>query len=1067
LGRPLPPRAGHINDDTDSRKKETSQELQAEVIVEVAPGAVDLRGQNQGLRYRELTESRSQTDQDRPSGNEQSSRPPSPPFGKVFVVLVIFALAITLILFIFVGSVVVSIKLIRRLYRFGHNHQFGAVAAVLLLFLTLLALFCSAFVLPRQVAIVKSWESTIGPIGETSFWSNELFGIPQNSFEVDVWGQLTELHLQHAPINTLKDLPDIDHLSALQVLEVADTPLSGTLDVSPFTQLREIHLRNTGVSALRGLDKLPNLDTLDLESSAVQRLETVGTAKTLNLAKTHVLDLTFLMSASQLENLNLSGSDLTHLVGLDYGSTLKKLDLSHCTSVPLDQVALLDGLRELKLDYSDVRQLSPLSSLSNLMSISLVGTKVGSSSDLGGTKAALLDVRETSLSPQELAKANKNQMAIIYGDKVFWQQVQEEQQTRSKRFRILSYLILLWAVVLFVPIPLRLQRRWLLVTRRIARRLVLGALFIVWLQPGVYSDLPIYFANSETPFILKIFKPENKNIWAACAGLLWLIGLPVLEALLETKAVGKTKWLPAVQRVSRLTPALAIFVPVIILVTILLALMIHPIAFPSTLIFLIPLIIIVAGAIWLSIFLYVPSVLWSQKLTELQRFMSAENPSRNRLMVVALHYRLLGTGARAVIGSFYDAVVKDIPPRKDASSHLMMVPNIGMLADAPMSHVSASALSGVVFFVPQEQLERARPWELKLLRDWSVDIYQHSSLPVWVIADWVEDTEAKSAALVANMKLVNSLLPYISGIEKNLQADPLVIIRTPPKAISECLEANGLALQTKQQILTLNSTLQQAFTPVASLLRLVFGYANFFDRLDALLRATEFSVAYFTLVLAIEVVEQGSAYPALELEKLHRLVALLNQSLTFDSWRRSFVGLVRRTRSPMAISLGQVLDAPAVEDAKDLTSLLMAIRGSTTYESTHIRKREDTLSLLRDLRNVTTGHGPATQRISPDLYLKALATVMDFVSSLPWSNAAIQHISTMGLASTFRGCLPTKHGAVGKQAGNYLVIRNDPHAPAVFDASRYFYYIEDTGSIALFVGKDGYLDPLSGIRIPA
>jgi hypothetical protein len=70
-------------------------------------------------------------------------------------------------------------------------------------------------------------------------------------------------------------------------------------------------------------------------------------------------------------------------------------------------------------------------------------------------RVAFLDVRETSLLPEELAKATKHQIVIIYGDKAFWQQAQHEQQTRSKRFRIVAYLILLAAVGLFVPIPRR------------------------------------------------------------------------------------------------------------------------------------------------------------------------------------------------------------------------------------------------------------------------------------------------------------------------------------------------------------------------------------------------------------------------------------------------------------------------------------------------------------------------------------------------------------------------------------------------------------------------------------
>ncbi len=545
-----------------------------------------------------------------------------------------------------------------------------------------------------------------------------------------------------------------------------------------------------------------------------------------------------------------------------------------------------------------------------------------------------------------------------------------------------------------------------------------------------------------------------------------LICVPTLEVLLETKALGSTKWLPALQRISPFLPVLAFFGPGIVLLIALLISLIHPIAFPPSLILLVPLLLIVVGAIWLSILVYVPSNLWGLKLNELRRLMTGDDSSRDRLMVVALHYRLVGTGLRAIIGSFYDSVIKDVKPRWDRDSHLMIVPNIGMLEELWIGNDLESALSGVVFFVPQEQLERARPWELKLLCDWTINVYRHSSLPVWVVADWVEDTAVKSAALRENIKLVNSLLPYVTGIEKNLQADPLVIIRNPPKAISDCLTANALALRTKQQIVTLDGAIQQAFTPVASLLRQVFGYSNLFDRLDALLRATEFSISYFSLVLTIEIQEEIREYPVSEQQRLQRLLTSLNRPLTFGSWETSLVALANRSRSPMANTIRQLLQAPAINQAKELKHSLMTIGGSVGDEHTPVNQRRDTLTLLRKLRNVTTGHGPATERISSDLYTGTLAAVIDFISSLPWSAVSVQYISTNGLALTFCGCLPQEQ-LVNKQAGTYLVILKDPLPAAELNASSYFKYVEETRSIALFVGSDGYFDPLSGIRLPA
>jgi len=134
----------------------------------------------------------SQATSDRQSDNERFSQPP-PPFGKVFIVLVILAFAITLVLFIFVSSAVIAIKLTKRLYQFGRKHQFGPIASSLLFLLLLLAVLFSAFALPRQASIVRSWESIVGPIGETSFWSEKLFGARQNRYEIDIWGQVTEI----------------------------------------------------------------------------------------------------------------------------------------------------------------------------------------------------------------------------------------------------------------------------------------------------------------------------------------------------------------------------------------------------------------------------------------------------------------------------------------------------------------------------------------------------------------------------------------------------------------------------------------------------------------------------------------------------------------------------------------------------------------------------------------------------------------------------------------------------------------------------------------------------------
>jgi len=1027
-----------------------------EVAVETVRAIVDRMGQTKGFSYQQFAEYAPYADRQYTSGERETTTQSrgSSGIGRALPVLVLFALIVTLILFVFVASIVVLLKIAQRVYNFGHHREFRALTACLLLLLAFLVLFLSGSALSKQVALVRSWDKRVGPIRETNAWLQKLFGPQPNRYEVDLWGHVTELHLQNVQIKSLDELSGINELGSLRVFELSGAPLEGVLDLSTFTQLQEIYLRGTKISELRGLERLSELNVLEIDGSSMG-------------SSVQTLDLRALRSATQLERISLTSLDLRYVTGIEDAWAVKKLNLSNCTSLPLQQVAHLYSLEELKLDYSDVRKLGPLLPLANLKSLSIVGTGIENIADFEGVRPAFLDARETSLKVADVEKEIQHQMAMVYGDKAFWQKVQQEQKERSSRFRKLAYLTLIFAVLLYLPAPRTWRGYRFLVARRIGRRLLVGFLFIAWLQPGVYSELPIHFFNLDKPVLLDLFTPHTKNLWAVFAGVLWFVMIPLFDVSLESMTLGTSHWWPTIQRISRLFPALALGGPIILVVAILLVLMIQPQELPVTLIFLVPLILILLGALVLGFILYLPSQLWKQRLQDLNYLITKEADSTQiKLMVVALHYNVMGTGIKATLASLYDSLRYDIPARKSPMSHLLMAPNIGMLAGISMKAGLAKAVSGIVFFLPRKQLEQARSWELDLLRDWTTNLYQHSNVPIWIVADWIDDTAVKSAALVCNVKRVTTLLPYLSGLEKNLQADPLVIIRTPPESISDCLTANNLTLQTTLEVRSINETIEQAFTPVASLLRGVFSYASLLDRLDALLRATELSIAYFTLALAVDFEQQQSAYEGDETQQLKRSIASLNRRLSFSGWQALFIALVRRSQSKIANDLRRALSAPAIDEANLVIQLLTAIGGSTEEVPKKVKTRESSISVLRALRNVTTAHGPASARIGADLYSKTLATVLDFVSSLPWQRATIQHISPTGVSSTFRGCLPERKTIEGENPGIYLVGDGDQPRPAALDASKYFCYVDDVDSVAIYMGKDGYLEPLSGIRIP-
>lgn len=320
---------------------------------------------------------------------------------------------------------------------------------------------------------------------------------------------------------------------------------------------------------------------------------------------------------------------------------------------------------------------------------------------------------------------------------------------------------------------------------------------------------------------------------------------------------------------------------------------------------------------------------------------------------------------------------------------------------------------------------------------------------------------------------IDELTPYLSGFESYSGVGRSVMSESPPQAISQTIEINQWVEDADLEDMGMTWTLTSAFTPVAALTRSVFGYPNLVDRLDAMLRAVEISLAFFSLAMMLErkAVTGVHAQPdAARLEKA--MFKAFNPPPTFASWKSLLLAFSKRPQSGLALRVYQTVNLPAVYGIAKLRESLAAEAGEVAVSNLkkEIDTLGDTLDLLQAIRNVTTAHGRADDLKDSFLYTGTLLVTLHMLAQLPWDAARIAHLCGDSDVIRFFGCLPEAEPGFevdGLAPGTYAVIGDSEPGDEqwVINAEEFFRVDERQPSIAMYVGEAGFFDPLAGARV--
>lgn len=989
-------------------------------------------------------------------------------------------------------------------------------------------LLIAIYFLPRSEALLfDAWKTSFG-VKERGFVYEKLFGIAPIRYDIDVQGRVIALYIRDQYLRSIEELPGIEKFTSLRHLEISDSPVERTIDVSSFIELDELILKNTRLTHIVGLDKLTRLNRLDLEGSPIEAIDASGSVQKFNLSSTKVTDLSSLALLQQIKELTLEEMDLSQVRGLESLPPIDLISFRRCTHVPLER---LGRVKILILDGSDVTDLSPLSRSKELTVLSIFDTRVESLKGLENSSVLAINsnnpdftadfVRDFFNRDVALWRVNFNALSVstLVPEPVWY--------TGS----IISIILVVTGVFALLPLPFVWRTPPLLKLKRITRFMIPGAFMV--LAPWMIANLDLPFnAGPEDRFGLG----HVMKVHAALIACSWLILIPLLLVLLDTKALRQHvisapatmfSWLfmwwgrpllivsplfvligYSLWQEEKPSPANGIFAILLVIPFFLLPLsfvligtalywkgrrdpgsVIRKLLFPSigaglsvafgclTIVYLAIVpdnlsrvpgrsVVVMGSAFVFLVLLFIG----------LQMF---EAGVRGRAKRREMHAVLSGTGPNLVtievpfrqnyfelpfFGELTTVWKIIFSPAAERDLNVLTTDDVGQATSVQPGSQVWRTLGGIVVIIQRNDLIRAKEWEFTTLRDWIFDIYGKSWSPIWIAGDWIGEVLPENASIKRKIDTLELLSPFVSGLENASVPSGSIFGMKPPDNIIDCLEANQMVECESLELLGFPELLQNAPTPLARMLRGVFSQSHLANRLDMTVRCVETAIAMMSLIFVSDYKLEQRQDRSID-----KAISILLQQPTFKSWTSLFDTFAKNSDNAFVQFVVKGINKPSISESYELREMVKTIGGEDAVRSvaSKIRTTRDTLSLLIAFRNVITAHGPAIERAAPELYRAVFLVAIDLLASLQWQSCVFYTVLPNRGEIYFRDRLPEINGNVAHddRMTNVFVNLLTSDKSRKVDVSRFFRIEEITLSLAVYAEENRFVEPVSGLNV--
>lgn len=188
--------------------------------------------------------------------------------------------------------------------------------------------------------------------------------------------KLEELYLNQ---NALTELSALSSASSLQVLEVSHNSITTLEPISHLTGLLRMDVSYNKLTSLGDLCST-GLTYLSAEHNSISDVSVLSACTELQqlyLSTNQLTDITMLSPLSKLEHFEFAYNQVTALPAFDKSCPLVTIDGSYNLLVSLEELADLDELNNVLMDYNaELEDLMPLDSCNCLILVNVYGTKV-------------------------------------------------------------------------------------------------------------------------------------------------------------------------------------------------------------------------------------------------------------------------------------------------------------------------------------------------------------------------------------------------------------------------------------------------------------------------------------------------------------------------------------------------------------------------------------------------------------------------------------------------------------------------------------------------------------------
>ncbi|MHA1714936.1 MAG: leucine-rich repeat domain-containing protein [Promethearchaeota archaeon] len=210
------------------------------------------------------------------------------------------------------------------------------------------------------------------------------------------------IDLSNCGIRRLSDVPGLNKLLGLRVLNLSRNRLHGTVSLRGIRGLEELNLEGNEIERIKDLDGLSGLRVLNLNwnvVSDVKCLSSLVSLEVLGLSNNSIKDISGISSLVNLRKLDLSNNLITGIGALSALHELQDLDLSGNKLSTMDDLESFGSLRHLNVSCNEIDEISGLGSCHELLELDLGNNEIGEIKNLSKLRCLeVLDLLNNRIS---------------------------------------------------------------------------------------------------------------------------------------------------------------------------------------------------------------------------------------------------------------------------------------------------------------------------------------------------------------------------------------------------------------------------------------------------------------------------------------------------------------------------------------------------------------------------------------------------------------------------------------------------------------------------------------------